>query len=307
MSRATLALQRTLESAGGLLPASSRFRFERRVRGYFEYRRLRRCDCAVVSFGKSGRTWLRVLISRLCERTYDLQGELLEFDNLHKQDPAVPRVLFTHDNYLRDFTGDGTDKRAYADKQTILLVRHPADVAVSQFFQWQHRMRPHKIALNGYPAPNSSMTPYDFLTGASGIGRVIAFMNEWAAFAANNDRLLVVRYEDLRSDTQATLARVARALQLSGYESWLADAVAYASFENMRAREHSDTGESDRLKAGDKDNPDSFKTRRAKVGGFADYLSPGEVEQVLGQIDVQLDPMFGYTRSAGTAANPSYP
>src|SRR5512134_3042881 len=132
-------LQRVLEHAGRLLPEEKRFPTERRVRGWFDYQRLVRADYAVVSFGKSGRTWVRVMISRLYQLVYDLPSEdLLEFGNYHRRDKRIPRILFTHDNYLRDYTGDGASKRAYADKPVVLLVRHPADVTMSQYFQWKH-------------------------------------------------------------------------------------------------------------------------------------------------------------------------
>ena len=73
-----------------------------------EWRRVHAADAVIVSFGKSGRTWLRVMISRLYQRRYGLrEGELIEFDNFHKVDAAIPRVFFTHDNYLRDYTRAG--------------------------------------------------------------------------------------------------------------------------------------------------------------------------------------------------------
>ena len=38
---------------------------ERKLRGVEQYNKLREADIVVVSFGKSGRTWLRVMISHL--------------------------------------------------------------------------------------------------------------------------------------------------------------------------------------------------------------------------------------------------
>ena len=60
---------RILHAAEGLggrvLSDERRIGVERWMRGFLESRRLRNADVAVVSFGKSGRTWLRVLLSRL--------------------------------------------------------------------------------------------------------------------------------------------------------------------------------------------------------------------------------------------------
>jgi len=78
------------------------------------------------------------------------------------------------------------------------------------------------------------------------------------------------------------------------------DAVDYAAFERMRARESQGTetvGAGGRLTAADRDNPDSFKTRRAKVGGWRDDLEAEQVEAVDAFLAAELDPMYGYQNS----------
>ena len=299
MTESGVTLQRGAERLGGLLPDRLRYGLERSVRGWFDARRLRRADVVVVSFGKSGRTWLRVMLSRLLCRHYGVPSDaLIEFDNLHRLDQRIPRVFFTHDNYLRDYTGDGGSKRAYAGRRVVLLVRDPADVAMSQYFQWLHRMRPHKIRINGYPDPNDDQGPYAFLQGASGVQKVIGFLNEWAPVL---DDVLMVRYEDLRAETAQELGRVAEYLGLDAAHSVIEDAVDHAAFENMRKREQNEAaGPSARLKAGDASNPDSFKARRGKVGGFHDYLEPEEAAAIEHMIGSELDPRFGYQTNTGT-------
>src|SRR5919106_5242324 len=134
------------------LPQEKKIAVERWLRGREQYRKLRRADCVIVSFGKSGRTWLRVMLSRFYQVRHGLsERHLIGFDNLHLRNPAIPRIFFTHDNYLKDYTGNGDSKADYYGAKVVLLVRHPADVAVSQYHQWRHRMRPHKKALNAYP------------------------------------------------------------------------------------------------------------------------------------------------------------
>ena len=49
-------------------------RVERLMRGKEELRRLRIADAVIVSYGKSGRTWLRVLISRFFQLRYRFTG-----------------------------------------------------------------------------------------------------------------------------------------------------------------------------------------------------------------------------------------
>jgi hypothetical protein len=287
-------LQRVLEQSLVVLPESRRYRVERRLRGWFDHRRLRDADYAVVSFGKSGRTWVRVMLSRLYQLQFALQGEeLLEFDNYHRANAAIPRIFFTHDNYLRDYTGDGGSKRAYHDQRVILLVRHPADVTISQYFQWKHRMRPHKIRLNEYPV-DPSATPWEFMMGPSGLTKVIAFLNEWSAGFSEVRNGMIVRYEDLSADTARELGRIAEFVGLEPDAARIAEVVEYASVENMRQREREAQSESDRLRPGDPANPDSFKTRRAKVGGYHDYFDEAQIAEIDAVVSRTLDARFGY-------------
>ena len=125
------------------LPKERKLAVERWLRGREQVRKLRRADCVIVSFGKSGRTWLRVMLSRFYQVKHGLtERYLLGFDNLHYKNRAIPRIFFTHDNYVKDYSGAGDSKADYYGKKVILLVRNPADVAVSQYHQWRYRMCP---------------------------------------------------------------------------------------------------------------------------------------------------------------------
>jgi hypothetical protein len=56
-------------------------------------------------------------------------------------------------------------------------------------------------------------------------------------------------------------------------------------------------GSGARVKPGDKNNPESFKVRKAKVGGYRDHFTDEQCEQLQRMVD-ELDPMFGYTGDA---------
>jgi hypothetical protein len=53
------------------------------------------------------------------------------------------------------------------------------------------------------------------------------------------------------------------------------------------------------MKPGNPDHADSFKVRRAKVGGYRDYLSDEEVARVDAYVEQHLRPDFGYTGNRG--------
>lgn len=271
----------------------------RRIRGKEEARRLEAADCVVVSFGKSGRTWLRVMLSRFFQRRHGLpEGTLIGFDNLHRKAAEIPRIFFTHDNYLKDFTGNADDKVDYRGKRVILLARNPADVAVSQFFQWKYRMRPHKKMINDYPTGDVSV--FDFVAGArAGIPKIVDFMNTWAAeVSAMEGSLLLVRYEDMRTAPEKELARMLEFIGSAGTDEEVSDAVEFAAFENMRKLETKKTFKlaGSRMKAKDNSNPHSFKTRRGKVGGFRDYFDDEQVAHIEAMIQNDLAPWYGYRR-----------
>jgi hypothetical protein len=45
----------------------------------------------------------------------------------------------------------------------------------------------------------------------------------------------------------------------------------------------------------DKDNPDSYKVRRAKVGGYRDYFTDEEVAAIDARLADTLDLLFSYS------------
>ena len=285
------------------LGAEKQIGLERWLRGREQCQKLAAADAVIVSFGKSGRTWLRVLISRFYQLEYGLPEWLIGFDNFYYLNRAIPKIFFTHDNYVKDYSGNHDNKADYYDNKVVLLVRHPADVAVSQYHQWRYRMRDRKKTINAYPDDDVSI--FDFVSShPAGLEKTVDFMNCWAS---ERDRLrdfMILRYEDLKADTAGRLDAVTRFIDKAGKPESIEGAVAYASFENMRKLETENkswlTG--GRMKAKDPSNPESFKTRRGKVGGFRDYFTEAEVEAILAYVDQHLDPVFGYGRQAAAAA-----
>ncbi len=281
------------------LPASRRKRIERWLRGREEFKKLQRCDWVLMSWGKSGRTWLRVMLSR----AYTLKGgidarELLDFDNLKQRDAQLPAVFFSHNNYLRDYTGNQTSKAHFSGKRIVLLVRDPRDVAVSQFFQWRYRMRPNKKYINDYPPHQADIDTWDFVTDRQvGVPRIVEYFNGWVEAIEELQDFMVVRYEDMRSDPAQVLARIMEFTGTDVTADQVREAVEFAAYDNMKKMEQERyfKGSGARVKPGDKDNPQSFKVRKAKVGGYRDYFTDEQCVQLENMV-AQLHPMFGYDR-----------
>ena len=286
------------------LPKEKKIRIDRWLRGKEEYRKLKLADGVIVSFGKSGRTWLRVMLSRFYQVKYGIgERHLIGFDNLHKKNRAIPKLFFTHDNYLKDYTGNRDSKTDFYDKKVVLLVRNPLDVAVSQFFQWKYRMRPGKKALNQYPEHGSDIEIYDFLMDPdAGLTKIIDYLNLWAREAGKIKDLLIVRYEDMRSNTGDVLEKIVTFLGTPGEQDQIQEAVRFASVENMRNMETKRTFwlSGSRMVAKDKSNPNSYKVRKAKVGGYRDYFDDKQIQLLNQLVADRLDSIFGYEFTAGS-------
>ena len=92
------------------------------------------------------------------------------------------------------------------------------------------------------------------------------------------------------------LKRVLEFLGAAPAEAEIAAAVEFASFDNMRKLEASAAFGSDdrRIVPGEAGNPNSFKVRRGKVGGYRDYLSAEEAAALDQLVAARLSPAFGY-------------
>ncbi|MEO7724461.1 MAG: hypothetical protein ABIU29_07200, partial [Chthoniobacterales bacterium] len=79
-------------------------------------------------------------------------------------------------------------------------------------------------------------------------------------------------------------------------EPAFAHALQFSDFGHMKKLEGAGAFASKILQAGDTQDPESFKVRRGKIGGFGDYLSPDDQEFARFALQ-KLDPRFGYSLS----------
>jgi hypothetical protein len=286
---------------------ADKLKAERRLRGREQFRTLQKADVVVVSFGKSGRTWLRVMLSRLYQQIYTLPPHaLIGFDNFHYVNTEIPRIFFTHDNYIRDYTGHTDSKVDFYAKKVILLARDPRDVAVSQFFQWKYRMKTNKKAINQYPEHGAEVGIFDFVMDPNaGLLKNIQFLNLWAREAPRLQDFFLLRYEDLKAQPVETLQKLVAFLGAPAGAAQIRDAVEFSSYENMKKMEAKKTFwlSGGRMLPKDRSNPNSYKVRRAKVGGYRDYFDDPQVAAIDALLADNLDPCFGYTPGADRQAS----
>ena len=253
----------------------------------------RAADAFVVSIQKSGRTWVRVFLT----------AYLSEWSQTRPAS-AAPRLVYTHDLWehaAKERLGERLrgkwliPRAASLGKPILLVARDPRDVMVSLFFHLQKRsatFRGDLPALLRHPV--------------FGVERVVAIMNRWLDEWRGHPRLHLLRYEDARRDPEAVFAGALRFLLPDRPldAGALRRAVEIASFENMRRLESGDARAAgselvgdlhqEALRPGNVDDPDSYKVRRGKVGGYADYLAPADVEYLDRALE-RLDPRYGYS------------
>jgi hypothetical protein len=291
------------------LPVEKQAAASRWLRGRQELKKLRKADCVIVTCPKSGRTWLRIMLSHLVQQRHGLpETAVIGTTSFHRANPSLPRIFFTHDSYIGDYTGNRESKQDYLGKRIVFLVRDPRDIAVSAYFQWKYRTDKLKRALHASFFEGRDLSVFDFTMHPRGsLIKNIDRMNSWSRARDRLGDILVVRYEDLRAEPEKWLARVA---DFSGYRSSrkeIAEAVEFASLENMRKMERDGSfGEkSRRFSSGTQESGDAYKVRRGKIGGYRDYFTDEEATEIDTLVNTTLEPGYGYTNKpaadAGTA------
>src|SRR5262245_59524710 len=250
-----------------------------------------RADVLLISYPKCGRTWLSMLLSRAVASHAGIEtGDYLATDLLGGRVAGMPHIRISHDGdpHWKTARGLPRSKARYREKSVILLVRVPRDVVVSMYFERTRRERAYSGTLS------------EFLVERRGsLDTILAYYNVWAREYVRPRAFCLVRYEDLKADTAGQLKRVLRFAGLEEVvDAHVEEAVGFASFESMRAMETADALGTGRLRARDPEDPESFKTRKGKVGGYTDYLSAEEIAWMERKIRATLDPLYGYGEPA---------
>jgi estrone sulfotransferase len=197
-------------------------------------------DSLIVSYPRSGNTWLSFLLTNLThpeEPTTFLNLDLRCPDIHQRSDRYLlqvprPRLMKSHEPF------DGRYRRV------VYLVRDPRDVAVS-YRRFLTKTRTIDTAL-----PVAEFVD-GFLDGRWDAGHVPwdEHVGSWLGARRSKDSLLVLRYEDLHRDPEREIARVASFLQIGASPADCARAVSLATPERMREMEVAEADRVPELKA----------------------------------------------------------
>lgn len=135
-----------------------------------------------------------------------------------------------------------------------------------------------------------------------GIRKVLAFHNIWSEGLSVPERLLHVTYEGLHAAPRRVLRDVLGFLGAKDVpDDVVAGAVNATRLERMQALERQAVLPGTVLRPLDPRDSESFKVRRGKIGGYADYLGPADIdyiEAVIAEMGDAFAPATGLGASA---------
>src|SRR6266536_2446457 len=228
----------------------------------------------ILSVPKSGRTWLRAfLCAYFCKRfglEFTLRPERYE-------EPGIPRLVFSHDLFEHRTKGALWDRlrgkylvprRELRRAKIILLARDPRDCFVSLYLQLTRR-DPNAAAEFKHKTVSDLLRDRRF-----GVRAIIVTMNDWLNEFSGRDNFTLIRYESLRASQADHFRDLLALLGESAPEMPIfREALDFSRFENMQKLEAAGAFDSKIMHPGDVRDPESFKVRRGKVGGYREYLS----------------------------------
>ena len=229
----------------------------------------------VISFPKVGRTWLKMLICKyLCEVNNLPEKLMLKFRtwNITKR-CNLPRTVFRHDfssNPIKHYKSLSSNKSFYSQHKVVLLTRDIKDTLVSCYFEFTNRTGRYKGSI-------SEFIRDDYY----GARKFLIFYKYWYESKHVPKDFLLIDYEELYEDAGKVLYDVLKFIGVDSIEQeTLQRAVNFSSFDNLRSMEETGLFDSERLSPGDIDDPESFKFRKGKVGGYKEYLSREDIEYI---------------------------
>ncbi len=287
------------------LPRPLRVALRRRRLGKLEVDIARRSQLIIIAHPKSGNTWLKVMLTRLYSLRHGIaEKDFARYPTLADRNPAIPRFAATNGWYsyeraIGDKLQPGAGDSPLRHKPVVLLARNPLDIAVSWFFQFTKRQSAHKQELINaelrQPVRRDAIDMWQFVRHSEiGLPSLIDFLNYWETALASLDHTLITSYEALRADPARVLRQIGALLGDEFSDQDLRAAVDFGAFDNLRKLESEGFFRSGGLTLRNAADPESFKVRRAKVGGYRDYFTPEQADELEALVRARLSPAFGY-------------
>jgi len=218
--------------------------------------RIKSDDVFVVSYPKSGNTWVRFLLGNLIKRP----GDEVDFHSVHDYVPEFSEL----DRRLDDLSGPRCIKshETYNSlyPRVVYIVRDGRDVYVSYYHYLRNRL-PDGVSFADFLSEDT------YRQGSWG-----KHVASWLDPLEHSSRLLLVRYEDLLADCAAQVHRLVDFVGLDATEEEIQASVRNSSFDSMRRLEE----QRGRAYASN-DKAERF-VRKGKAGNWKDVFGEQEKE-----------------------------
>jgi len=251
----------------------------RAPQAWWQHRGLNEKDVFFASFERSGNTWLRFVLMEVF--TQDSAGflnvnqvlpELGTHQAAKQVLPHGGRFIKTHEQYRSEY------------KRAIYLMRDLRDVMLSNW------ARDKEMGFSQYFDNGKGMDGYieAFLQGkVTRFGSWQSHVDSWLNCPlSKNGNLLVLRYEDLRQDTESGLVEMLNFLGIERDRDAIRRAVENNSLRAMRQKEEKAKksgvvlGKGTLLRKHNVDREDARFVRSGSVGGWRAKLSPELIAMV---------------------------
>ncbi len=269
------------------------------LRDFYDRLRCRPVIAFGISYPKSGRTWLEVMVSKVYS---ELTGvpvlDILKNREIWMEyrrsgcSKLLPRVHFSHgEDRVRICQGLAFPLQYYRRHRVFLTVRDPRDVVVSHYYHEKFHYNRFEGSIGEFVRSRSEDYDEKDPRGMHGVMACVRFMNAWARHRSKFRSFLPLFFEDMRRSPEDTLRSVFRFIRLHVPDDVIATAVQFGSLENMKLLEDDPAFDWYGLELSS--DKRGRKVRTGIIGGYNSELAPNDIEYINKVIISTLDPYWG--------------
>lgn len=274
----------------GLTPRLEDLRKE--LREISKSSKLADCDYAIVSFPKSGRTWIRYFLGSYISinhgMPFDLEFTPQPYWTQERLRLGFPNIHFTHDWFDIKHSDDSKPQIYYKDildqKPIIFLLRNPLDTIVSYYYHKVKREKDNQL----------NLTLREFIQDPRyGLGRYCDWMDQMLDYLRVKRDKIIITYEDMIDNMAREMIQMMRFIHVQTNEDSLIKASEQSEFSKMQAAEinaSSTPGQIGigRLSMQDWDgDSNKLKVRKGKIGSWQEEpeLDDNFIQQLIASDD----------------------
>lgn len=202
-----------------------------------KYSRVRKNDIFLVSYPKSGNTWLRFIIGNL------ISEKEVDFNNFNNIIPDMhqtlkkkldkyqsPRIIKSHLSYTKSYP------------KVIYIYRDPRDVVISYYYWHKKYDKNFNLTIEQYIEK--------FIQGKNSIyGSWQQHYYSWVNSPLNErNKLLILKYEDIKANEFSEVHKIVDFLSLNVNRQEIEKAIENSKFDKMQNLEKKQTSTSEYLK-----------------------------------------------------------